>query len=162
MAKSRRRVARDEYATEMVQWCDDARRVYQELRDLAHVVAPDRVPALNVAPDRVPDLTMLAWRLEWLERQARLLLRGALGPAPPVGPHDDRDRLCYERTMEGHTYGAILREVKGLAQDRGWTPIGTEGGVSHVAHDYALRNSLPPPPPRKPGRRKATQGESEA
>jgi hypothetical protein len=151
MARSRRRIGWFDYATEMLEWDHTARRIYEELRDLAHRAGPGGGPD----PAMLDRLTLLGLHLQWNERQALMLLRGDEDPAG--GSKDDRDRLVYDLVSEGRlTHEAVRRQVHTLGKDRGWTPIGTKEGVSRIARDYAVRNGLPPPPPRRPGRRKPT------
>jgi len=75
--------------------------------------------------------------------------------APPSIPARDpaldaRDKLFYDEWVKGTPWEKILKLYGNIAPD---DSIETVGGVRRAVRRYAVRNNLPIPEPRRPGRR---------
>ena len=86
------------------------------------------------------------------EKLARILL------AVPLSESDqewadgiaERDTWIYEQVVAGVKYRTILRELR--TKPPKWGPPSTIPGIKKIAKQYAIRNGLPLPEPRLPGR----------
>ena len=61
-----------------------------------------------------------------------------------------RDKLTYEESMKGTTYGSIVRMLK---QHPEWDSVDSEQGVKDIARRYAERHGLKKVPRRHGGRK---------
>ncbi len=80
-----------------------------------------------------------------------LMLRGIISD-PATGqdsPHEERDRWIYEQVKEDVKYSAILARLKRIAEENGWSIIGTIPGIKDAAKRYADRHALERPRSRK-------------